>query len=162
MQQATDDWQLVCGIRFEHRAELDESPGTQNPGVLFTVRELDLPGSTIASAFFPTEPRNRRRVLIDGSYFEPDLGFDKVGVLRHELGHVIGFRHEHIRTEAPSACFDEALGGTFELTPYDPKSVMHYFCGGAGSATLALTELDRLGAQRLYGPPVDQFFFIEE
>lgn len=25
----------------------------------------------------------------------PDHGVNKVGLLRHELGHVLGFRHEH-------------------------------------------------------------------
>jgi hypothetical protein len=162
MQEATEDWQALCGIRFEHKAELDESPGTENPGVLFTVREFDAGGQFIAAAFFPTDPRNRRRVLIDGSYFAPGLRFDEVGVLRHELGHVLGFRHEHIRSEAPAACPDEPLFGATPLTAYDPQSVMHYFCGGVGSPELALTELDRLGSQKLYGPPFDQFFFVEE
>jgi Matrixin len=162
MQKATEDWQGVCGIQFEHRADLDESPGIQNPGVLFTVREFDAGGQFIAAAFFPNDPRNRRRVLIDGSYFANDLRFDKVGVLRHELGHVLGFRHEHIRSDAPAACPDESLFGTTPLTAYDPQCVMHYFCGGVGSAELALTELDKIGSQKLYGPPVDQFFFVEE
>ena len=162
MQKATEGWQRVCGIQFEHREDLDETAGTQNPGVLFTAREFDANGQFIAAAFFPGDPRHRRRVLIDRSYFSPNLRFDKVGVLRHELGHVLGFRHEHIRSDAPAACPDEPLFGTTPLTAYDPKSVMHYFCGGLGSAELALSEVDRLGAQKVYGPPLDQFFFIEE
>jgi hypothetical protein len=163
MQKATEDWQRICGVQFEHRAELDESPGAQNPGVLFTVRAYDAGGQFIATTFFPTDPFNRRRVLLDeSSYFAPDLRFDKVGVLRHALGHVLGFRHEHIRADTPAACPDEPLFGTSRLTAYDPKSVMHYFCGGVGSAELALTDADKLGAQKLYGPPLDQFFFVEE
>ncbi|MGH3787434.1 MAG: matrixin family metalloprotease [Pseudonocardiaceae bacterium] len=165
MQKATEDWQRICGIQFDHRVELDESAGTKNPGVVFTVREFDAGGQFIASAFFPTDPSSRRRVLIDGSYFADDLSFDKVGVLRHELGHTMGFRHEHIRADAPAACPDEPLfaagGAATPLTAYDPKSVMHYFCGGVGSRELALTELDKFGAQTLYGPPLNQFFFVE-
>jgi hypothetical protein len=166
MQLATNDWERTCGVRFEHRAQLDNSPGTQNPGVLFTVREFDAGGQFIASAFFPTDPRNRRRVLIDPSYYDPDMGFNSTGVLRHELGHVLGYRHEHTRVEAPPQCPDEpvfAAGGVATpLTAYDPKSVMHYFCGGVGSPELALTELDRVGSQKVYGPPIDQFFYVEE
>ena len=161
VQQATAAWQAVCGITFEHRADLDGSLGTQNPGVVFTVRGFNSNGQFIAAAFFPDDPRNRRRVLIDPSYFASDLGFNRVGVLRHELGHVLGFRHEHIRSGAPPACPDEDLWGTVDLTQYDPQSVMHYFCGGAGSRELALTELDRIGSQKLYGPPFSSFTFVE-
>jgi hypothetical protein len=162
MQAAVSAWQEVGGIQFQHRAELDESSGTQNPGVLFTVREINASGQFIASAFFPTDPRNRRRVLIDPSYFNPSLGFDKVGVLRHELGHVLGFRHEHISSNAPAACPDEPLFGTTPLTAYDPRSVMHYFCGGVGSRELLLTQLDTIGIQKLYGPSFDDYSFTDE
>lgn len=161
VKKATEDWQRICGIAFEHQAQFDNSPGTQNPGVLFTVRRFDSGGQFIAAAFFPDDPRNRRRVLIDPSYFDPNLGYDKVGVLRHELGHSLGFRHEHIRSGAPPACPDEDLWGTIDLTQYDPQSVMHYFCGGAGSRDLAITELDRMGSQKLYGPPFGAFTFVE-
>jgi len=161
MEKATADWQNTCGIVFRHVAELDDSPGTENPGVLFTVREFDSQGDFIASAFFPGDPRNRRRVLIDRTQYFADSpgGFDKVGVLRHELGHVLGFRHEHIRSQAPAVCPDENPG--LDLTAYDPKSVMHYFCGGVGSRLLAITELDTFGSQRLYGPSFNDVEFTD-
>jgi hypothetical protein len=124
-----------------------------DPSLVFTVRYLDAGGQFIAAAFFPTYPPARRRVLIDPSYFRPDLPFDPVGVLRHELGHVLGFRHEHIRSGAPSTCPEENTDEVVDLTAYDPKSVMHYFCGGVGSRDLRITDIDREGAQKLYGPP---------
>ena len=166
MKQATWAWESTCGIKFEHRSELDESPTTKPQGVLFTVRAIDAQGQFIAAAFFPTDPVNRRRVLIDPSYFDPNLGFDKVGVLRHELGHVLGWRHEHIRSEAPSSCPDEDTANTMDLTQYDPQSVMHYFCGkigGAqvGSTDLNITDVDKVGSQKVYGLPFDSFTYIE-
>jgi hypothetical protein len=161
MKKATEDWQLACGVEFEHKADLDESPGTQNPGVLFTVRGIDAGGQFIAAAFFPGDPVSRRRVLIDPSYFSPTSEFDKTGVLRHELGHTLGFRHEHIRSGAPPGCPDEDVFGTINLGDYDPRSVMHYFCGGVGSRELALTELDRIGSQKVYGPPFGAFQFVD-
>jgi hypothetical protein len=112
----------------------------------------------IAAAFFPNDPINRRRVLIDPSYFTTT--FNQVGVLRHELGHVLGFRHEHIRSGAPAACPDEDPGRVIDLTQYDPRSVMHYFCGGVGSRELAISDLDREGSQRVYGPPLSDFMLI--
>jgi hypothetical protein len=153
VQAATADWEAVCSVRFEYKPELDTSPGVQPAGVIFSVRELDVGGRFIASAFFPNDPLERRRVLIDPSYYPPGLIFDKVGVLRHELGHVLGFRHEHIRSGAPADCPQEGTEGTFPFTEYDPRSVMHYFCGGLGSKTLSITDLDRVGAERLYGGP---------
>lgn len=160
MAAATAAWEAACGVAFEHKAELDESPTVTPKGVLFTVRFLDAGGTFIASAFFPNDPPGRRRVLIDPSFFSPKLQFDTIGVLRHELGHVLGFRHEHIRTGAPPDCPDEEARDTIDLTQYDPRSVMHYFCGDLGSKTLEITELDKEGAQKVYGLPLESFEFI--
>ena len=162
MAQATAAWEDICGVKFEYRPEFDESAAIQPSDVLFTVREIDAQGQFIASAFFPNDPKNRRRVLIDPSYYANNLTFDRVGVLRHELGHTLGFRHEHIRSGAPAVCPDESTDQTFDFTPYDPKSVMHYFCGGVGSRELALTDLDKTGSQKLYGPPLNTFSFSEQ
>jgi hypothetical protein len=160
VSQATADWERVCGIKFEHKRELDDSPINPSPaGVIFSVRQLDSGGRFIASAFFPNDPPERRRVLIDPSYFT--TGFDQVGVLRHELGHVLGCRHEHIRSGAPADCPDESTVSTFPFTAYDPKSVMHYFCGQVGTRELAISDLDKVGIQKLYGPPLEDFRFVE-
>jgi hypothetical protein len=161
MKQATWGWESVCGIKFEYKPELDNSTTTKPQGVLFPVREIDAGGQFIAAAFFPTDPKDRRRLLIDPSYYDPDLGFDKVGVLRHELGHVLGWRHEQIRSEAPAICPDEDTTNTVDLTQYDPQSVMHYFCGGVGSRDLAITDVDKVGSQKVYGLPLDSFNYVE-
>ena len=74
---------------------------------------------------------------------------------------MLGFRHEHIRAEAPASCPDEDLADTSVLTGYDPKSVMHYFCGNVGSRELLITDVDRTGAQRLYGLPLSSYQFVD-
>ena len=161
IEKATKAWQDTCGIEFRHVVAKDTSPTTQVKGVLFTVRKIDALGRFIASAFFPNDPPARRRVLIDPSFFSDTLTFDRVGVLRHELGHVLGFRHEHIAADAPAACPDEDLTDSKPLGVYDPKSVMHYFCGGVGSLELLITSLDLAGAQRLYGLPLNSYIFVD-
>jgi hypothetical protein len=38
---------------------------------------------------------------------------------------------------------------------------MHYFCGGLGTQDFAITDLDKSGAQKVYGPPLGGFLFIQ-
>jgi hypothetical protein len=161
MRTATEDWMKVCGVEFVYRGALDTDTAARPGAALFPVMQYDSGGQFIAAAFFPDDPVERRFVIIDPSYFSPTLRFDRVGVLRHELGHVLGFRHEHIRSEAPAACPGEPLFGTTPLTAYDPRSVMHYFCGDVGAAELAITDVDRAGAQKLYGLPRSVFQFVD-
>jgi hypothetical protein len=166
MVAATAAWEGTCGIDFEYLPEHDGHTNLSSTAsdidsrLVFTVRFVDAGGQFIAAAFFPTYPPRRRRVLIDPSYFSGGMSFDLVGVLRHELGHVLGFRHEHIRSGAPAVCPDEDSVDTIDLTAYDPQSVMHYFCGGVGSRELRITDLDRDGAQKLYGPPWGTVQFV--
>jgi len=159
MQLAAQQWMNVCGIEFRYLPEFDTSTSLRPEGVVFPVRYIDAHGAFIAAAFFPTDEKSRWRVLIDPSYYR--TSFDKVGVLRHELGHTLGFRHEHIRSGAPAVCPDESTADTIDLTAYDPKSVMHYFCGGVGSRDLAITDVDRTGAQLVYGPALGDFVLLE-
>jgi hypothetical protein len=160
MRLATEAWQMTCGVEFAYVSALDNSGSTRPSGALFPVRHINASGAFIAASFFPSDPATRRRVLIDPSYYT--TRFDHVGVLRHELGHVIGWRHEHLRREAQPICPHEDTTGTINLTDYDPRSVMHYFCGGVGSRTLEITDIDRVGSQQVYGPPLSAFEFVEE
>ena len=149
MRAAGKRWQDVCptcGVRFTYLSQQDANPSHDN--VNFIVRLKNVNGAYIAASFFPHDGPTRRFLNIDPSYFTTT--FNKVGVLRHELGHTLGYRHEHIQ-DIPG-CFRED-NNWMPLTPYDPKSVMHYFCGGQGSLLLDLTAMDRTGHRRLYRLP---------
>ena len=154
MIDATAPWEAAADIDFTHLAEhdLDCSNGGD---VLFDVRPINVNGAFFAAAFFPNDPPQDRSVVIDGSSFEIDdlpglTGLSLTGILRHELGHVLGGRHEHTRPEA-GTCFEDENWRA--VTDYDALSVMHYpHCNGLADWSLNLTENDRNGVACLYGP----------
>lgn len=152
MKAATQKWSEACpkcDLTFTHKAQHDGAPSHDD--VTFIVRSFDAGGAFIASAFFPFTAPEERFIEIDPSFFSAGLSFDKTGVLRHELGHVIGYRHEHIRSGLPG-CFVEDNEWT-ALTEYDSQSVMHYLCGGAGNPKLDISDRDKVGHKSIYGSP---------
>ena len=85
--------------------------------------------------------------------FDSSHGFSVRGVMRHELGHVLGFRHEHIRDEVPKGLFvPEDTSSIAPQGPWDKRSVMHYPNAAAdlGTMTLEFTDHDRYHAWQIY------------
>ncbi|MDI1477338.1 M57 family metalloprotease [Polyangium sp. y55x31] len=151
IKDATAAWEAVTNVKYKHVADQDSNCNAQNNNVLFDVRPTNANGQYLARAFFPGDARSSRNVLIDGGAFGNNGPTTLTGILRHELGHTLGFRHEHTRPEA-GACFEDNQWRA--LTPYDAKSVMHYpQCNGKGDQTLNLTDMDKQGAVSLYGTP---------
>lgn len=151
MGAAARSWMRAADVRFQHVASADERCGARTADVVFDVSPITR-ASYLARAFFPSFPRSQRRLRITRATLRapPPLRLD--GVLRHELGHVLGLRHEHARARQRGACRED---GTWRaLTPYDRASVMHYpQCNGTGDWGLSLTTLDRAGIAALYGAP---------
>lgn len=159
MAAATADWQGICGVEFAHVPAKDTDEDFAFGDVTFPVLRERGGGSLVAMAFFPSDPVAERRVWAFDGFFEPGGTFDPVGVLRHELGHVLGFRHEHIRPETPELFGPESLEHTVEITAYDPASVMHYLGRNVGDPQLRFTEADRAGARLVYGGPHTEFSY---
>jgi hypothetical protein len=159
MLQAAGDWAGICGVEFEHVESKDNDPNLKLGDVLFPVLRQAGGGNTIAMAFFPDHPVKRRIVWVFDGFYSTSTGFDPIGVMRHELGHVLGFRHEHIRPEAPDLFNPESMAHTVEITEYDPTSVMHYVAENVGDPRLRFTDVDRRGARAVYGGPFSEFSF---
>jgi hypothetical protein len=151
METASGAWEEVADVQFIHVSAEDADCTPDNAGVVFDIRPVDVNGQYLARAFFPNEERAERNVLIDESSFhlDPDGALQLVGILRHELGHTLGWRHEHTRPES-GTCFED--NDWRPLTDYDRFSVMHYpQCNGGGDWSLKLTHMDKNGAACVYG-----------
>lgn len=147
MDQATGAWEAAGRINFVHDASQDNKCSSRNNAVVFNVRQVTTT-QFLARAFFPSTSRRGREIQISTSSFGNIAPWTLAGVLRHELGHTIGLRHEHTRPES-GTCFED--NNWRALTAYDADSVMHYpQCNGTNTGDLVLTAQDRQGASSLY------------
>jgi hypothetical protein len=147
LTEAIEDWESSAHVRFVHLRAEDAKCTRENSNVVFDVRPVRQ-RSYLARAFFPNQRRSMRELLIDSSAIPPPRPWSLTGVLRHELGHVLGLRHEHTRSRS-NPCFEDLRWRA--ATAYDSRSVMHYpQCEGADSGDLVLSPLDRSGIATLY------------
>ena len=147
MASAAAAWEATSNVNFVHLSQYDSNCTASQTGVVFDVRQTTVT-SYLARAFFPNSARSGRNVLISTSAFGSIAPWTLTGILRHELGHTLGYRHEHTRLSS-TGCYEDANWRA--LTSYDPASVMHYpQCNGSQAGDLILTSLDKTGARALY------------
>jgi hypothetical protein len=142
----------VARVNFTYLPAHDGNCNNGNPSVVFSVAPWTSGG---ACAFFPSGGGCVPRTVVinfpdlDNNYGTIAPNVRTVGVFRHELGHVLGLRHEHTRPEA-GVCFENSAWRA--VSPYDQASVMHYpWCNGVTASDLSITPYDALGAALLYG-----------
>lgn len=149
MKGASDDgWEKFGNVNFIYVPEQDATCTATNTNVVFDVTPVNSNGAYLAAAFFPNEPRNDRNVFIDGSAFTSNYTLQNI--LTHELGHTLGFIHEHyIRPGQTANCSGNQPNRNLE--GYDQASTMHYPQCGAPGNTLALSVKDKTGIALVYG-----------
>ncbi len=134
------------GVDYVYVSSADGNCTTSNSSVLFSVEPTNTT-QYIARAFFPSSGDFERNVLVN-----PDAlvnsGWAPSNIMGHELGHTLGFRHEHTRPEA-GTCFED--NNWRPLTPYDSVSIMHYPQCNGGSSDLTFSPNDAAGVRSVYG-----------
>lgn len=133
-------------VNFIHVPSQDGSCNTRNKAVLFSVEPVSTT-QYIARAFFPSSSKRQRNILIDDSIWSAG-NWEPIDIIAHELGHTLGFRHEHTRPES-GTCFED--NNWRPLTPYDSSSIMHYPQCNGGSDDLEFQASDADGIRALYG-----------
>ena len=95
MQAAAQSWMAVANVKFLYVAAQDGTCTRSNSNVLFNVRPINANGSYLAAAFFPSNGRSARELVIDASHFigmaDVDNAaslkvLDKIGMLRTHVG----------------------------------------------------------------------------
>lgn len=156
LELATNDWERATHVNFIYRSEFDNDckrGSLSTDTVLFTVEPISAEYN--AMAFFPHDDEEKWRVVVTKKGLSQDSP-DFLGTIRHELGHVLGLRHEHISN--PVMCTEEKFVDARSLTPFDNASIMHYdWCDGAAGSNNSLTRYDILGVKQLYSLPPHQW-----
>jgi hypothetical protein len=147
MQQGAALWEgASSAIDFVYDSSQDGNCNTSNNSVVFSV-EPTFTDQYIARSFFPSSGKFERNILVVAEALQ-NSGWAPGNILGHEMGHILGFRHEHTRPEA-GTCFED--NNWRPLTPYDAASIMHYpQCNGT-SADLSFSAYDGQGTRSLYG-----------
>ncbi len=126
MAAATGAWEAVANVDFLYVPAQDGNCGSSPSGVLFSVRKQSSGGGC---AFFPQDGVSCEgtRVLTYSLNNVPGgPPVTTTGILRHELGHILGLRHEHIRSGFSCNGGFEPTNNARNVTAYDSASVMHY------------------------------------
>ncbi|PYI00167.1 zincin [Aspergillus ellipticus CBS 707.79] len=113
LKEAADDWnKLEFGVKFKWVEHIDDAA--------FVLSYAGDQGSVLAQAFFPNED-DLSYLNVYSAAFQPGTIQYLKNIFLHELGHVLGFRHE-FAPEREDSHDDYSV----QFGPRNPLSVMGY------------------------------------
>ena len=147
-----------CNCIFPDDMQDNEDCGNHSDRARLRVRQADLGSAHPARAGYPGN--TTLELLLDSSADNTNENLYRL--ITHELGHVLGFMHEHLRFDNSNTLSDCSLAAFPWRTVTDPdsKSIMGYgHCGGIEGVTSpdVISPLDRQGAAYVYNLPRNEF-----
>lgn len=155
---AAEKWRNASGVNLWIASPSCEAGGSI--GAAFEIVPMFLlPGASglLGLAFFPSD--HSRSLYLDPvlSQATAESNYSIHDVLLHELGHVLGLRHEMAHTartlasSVPSHCHESSADAR-NVTAFDADSVMGYpHCFGHVALLSDLSPVDIAGIRRVYG-----------
>jgi hypothetical protein len=126
-KEAAAEWSaLDFGLSFDLTTDLAASHYelVWMPDPTEVIPPATEPSKVIARAFFPSEPSN---VLVFNRAFASDKNVKALrAILLHELGHIVGLRHEFAITGDPAKGLNAEGGGAKQFMKQNYYSVMSY------------------------------------
>ncbi|MDG5496391.1 hypothetical protein [Niveispirillum sp. BGYR6] len=150
---AAKDWENACaecGVSFTRVYEKSKATFRVRyiGSILLSSGEKKAP-AYIARSFFPTSESKNRILRISPAYFSENV--EKIGIIRHELGHILGYVHENICNGTANQ-LPPGLASVL-INQKDEKSLMVQPCELSNfSGSLSLSPLDVEGHRKIYSP----------